>query len=68
VLHDIEGYRHEEIGNLLGVSIGTSKSQLHRARMTLRSHLNQGPSANAEATSDTRTGRQAASPKPVTGV
>jgi RNA polymerase sigma-70 factor (ECF subfamily) len=39
VLHDIEGYRHEEIGDLLGVSIGTSKSQLHRARMTLRTHL-----------------------------
>jgi RNA polymerase sigma factor (sigma-70 family) len=39
VLHDIEGYRHEEIGQLLGVSIGTSKSQLHRARMTLRAHL-----------------------------
>lgn len=39
VLHDIEGYRHEEIGTLLGVSIGTSKSQLHRARMTLRAHL-----------------------------
>jgi len=41
VLHDIEGYRHEEIGHLLGVSIGTSKSQLHRARMTLRGHLNE---------------------------
>jgi RNA polymerase sigma-70 factor (ECF subfamily) len=39
VLHDIEGYRHEEIGELLGVSTGTSKSQLHRARMTLRAHL-----------------------------
>ena len=39
VLHDIEGYRHEEIGRLLGVSIGTSKSQLHRARMTLRTRL-----------------------------
>lgn len=39
VLHDIEGYRHEEIGALLGVSVGTSKSQLHRARMTLRGHL-----------------------------
>ena len=39
VLHDVEGYRHEEIGKLLGVSIGTSKSQLHRARMTLRLHL-----------------------------
>lgn len=39
VLHDIEGYRHDEIGTLLGVSVGTSKSQLHRARMALRAHL-----------------------------
>jgi RNA polymerase sigma-70 factor (ECF subfamily) len=36
VLHDIEGYKHEEIADLLGVSAGTSKSQLHRARMVLR--------------------------------
>lgn len=36
VLHDVEGYKHEEIGELLGVSPGTSKSQLHRARQTLR--------------------------------
>jgi RNA polymerase sigma-70 factor (ECF subfamily) len=36
VLHDVEGYRHEEIGTLLGVSPGTSKSQLHRARQALR--------------------------------
>jgi RNA polymerase sigma-70 factor (ECF subfamily) len=39
VLHDVEGYRHEEIGNLLGVSPGTSKSQLHRARQTLKDLL-----------------------------
>jgi RNA polymerase sigma-70 factor (ECF subfamily) len=39
VLHDVEGYKHDEIGRLLGVSVGTSKSQLHRARMTLRMHL-----------------------------
>lgn len=39
VLHDIEGYRHEEIGTMLGIAIGTSKAQLHRARMLLRSHL-----------------------------
>ncbi|HEX6558611.1 MAG TPA: RNA polymerase sigma factor [Longimicrobiales bacterium] len=39
VLHDIEGYKHEEIAELLGVSAGTSKSQLHRARMTLRECL-----------------------------
>lgn len=36
VLHDIEGYKHEEIATLLGVTAGTSKSQLHRARMVLR--------------------------------
>jgi RNA polymerase sigma-70 factor (ECF subfamily) len=40
VLHDVEGYRHEEIAQLLGVSAGTSKSQLHRARHTLRALLN----------------------------
>jgi RNA polymerase sigma factor (sigma-70 family) len=39
VLHDIEGYKHDEIGQLLDISVGTSKSQLHRARMTLRGHL-----------------------------
>jgi RNA polymerase sigma-70 factor (ECF subfamily) len=39
VLHDVQGYEHEEISNLLGVSIGTSKSQLHKARMRLRELL-----------------------------
>jgi len=39
VLHDMEGYKHEEIGTLLGVDPGTSRSQLHRARMMLRKHL-----------------------------
>jgi RNA polymerase sigma-70 factor (ECF subfamily) len=39
VLHDMEGYKHEEIGDLLGVDAGTSRSQLHRARMLLRQLL-----------------------------
>ncbi len=39
VLFDVEGYRHEEIAELLGISTGTSKSQLHRARMILREYL-----------------------------
>jgi len=39
VLHDIEGYKHEEIAGMLGISVGTSKSQLHRARMALRAFL-----------------------------
>jgi RNA polymerase sigma-70 factor (ECF subfamily) len=40
VLHDVEGYEHEEVANLLGCSVGTSKSQLHKARMRLRQLLN----------------------------
>lgn len=39
VLHDVEGYKHREIGGLLGISEGTSKSQLHEARMALREQL-----------------------------
>jgi RNA polymerase sigma-70 factor, ECF subfamily len=40
VLHDVEGYRHEEIGTMLGITSGGSKAQLHRARMLLREALN----------------------------
>jgi RNA polymerase sigma-70 factor (ECF subfamily) len=40
VLYDVEGYGHEEIAKQMGISVGTSKSQLHRARMLLRGHLN----------------------------
>lgn len=39
VLHDIEGYRHEEIAEQMGIAVGTSKAQLHRARMLLREVL-----------------------------
>jgi RNA polymerase sigma-70 factor (ECF subfamily) len=39
VLHDLEGYTHDEIGGLLGVEPGTSKSQLHRARARVRARL-----------------------------
>ncbi len=39
VLHDVEGYRHQEIARLKGIAVGTSKAQLHRARMLLRGHL-----------------------------
>lgn len=41
VLHDVEGLEHSEIASLLGCSIGTSKSQLHRARMRMRLLLRQ---------------------------
>jgi RNA polymerase sigma-70 factor (ECF subfamily) len=39
VLHDVEGYKHREIGKLVGITTGTSKGQLHRARMALRRYL-----------------------------
>jgi RNA polymerase sigma-70 factor, ECF subfamily len=39
VLHDVEGYRHGEIANLMGLAEGTCKAQLHRARRLLREAL-----------------------------
>jgi RNA polymerase sigma-70 factor (ECF subfamily) len=39
ILHDMEGYEHGEIGRMLGISEGTSKSQLHKARLRLREML-----------------------------
>jgi RNA polymerase sigma-70 factor (ECF subfamily) len=41
ILHDVEGHEHEEIARMLGCSVGTSKSQLHKARMKLRTLLRQ---------------------------
>ena len=40
VLHDVEGYEHNEIAEMLGCSVGNSKSQLHKARIKLRDLLN----------------------------
>ncbi|MDT7543466.1 MAG: polymerase sigma-70 factor, subfamily [Acidobacteriota bacterium] len=39
ILHDVEGYEHEEIARMLGCAAGTSKSQLHKARFKLRTLL-----------------------------
>lgn len=39
VLHDVEGYEHEEVARILGCSVGTSKSQLHKARLKLQKLL-----------------------------
>jgi len=38
-LHDVEGYLHEEIAQLTGTAVGTSKAQLHRARKLMKEHL-----------------------------
>jgi RNA polymerase sigma-70 factor, ECF subfamily len=39
VLHDVEGFEHNEIADMVGCSIGNSKSQLHKARLKLRDYL-----------------------------
>jgi len=51
VLHDVEGYEHNEIAEMLGCSIGNSKSQLHKARMKLRVLL-----ASAQRTTEATAG------------
>jgi RNA polymerase sigma-70 factor (ECF subfamily) len=38
-LHDVQGYEHTEVARILGISVGTSKSQLHKARLKLRGLL-----------------------------
>src|ERR1700755_1673075 len=43
VLHDVEGFEHEEVARLLGCAVGTSKSQLHKARTKLRKLLKGHP-------------------------
>lgn len=39
VLHDVEGWKHEEIADMLGMAVGSSKAQLHRARGLLRARM-----------------------------
>ena len=48
VLHDVEGYEHNEIAEIVGCSIGNSKSQLHKARMKLRDLLKMNRNEKAE--------------------
>lgn len=52
ILHDVEGYEHEEIGKILGCAVGTSKSQLHKARIKLRRLLREhnGPRKKSDNT------------------
>ena len=44
VMHYVEGYEHREIARILGISVGTSKSQLYKARVWLRELLRDGGS------------------------
>ena len=51
MLHDVEGYEHHEIAEIMGCSIGNSKSQLHKARMQLRNLLQAAPPSALQAAS-----------------
>jgi RNA polymerase sigma-70 factor (ECF subfamily) len=55
VLHDVEGHEHEEVARLLGCSVGTSKSQLHKARMKLRTLLTTGKKSRRRVAARTPT-------------
>jgi RNA polymerase sigma-70 factor (ECF subfamily) len=49
VLHDVEGFGHQEVGAALGISEGTSKSQVHKARLRIRAFLQQAVPAPSGA-------------------
>lgn len=49
VLHDVEGFEHNEIATMVGCSIGNSKSQLHKARLKLRDYLKSMRAEKAES-------------------
>jgi RNA polymerase sigma-70 factor, ECF subfamily len=48
LLHEVEGYQHREIAELLGCSVGTSKSQLHKAKLKIRDFLTYTPQTQSE--------------------
>jgi RNA polymerase sigma-70 factor, ECF subfamily len=64
ILHDVEGYEHTEIAEMLGCSVGTSKSQLHKARINLRNQLNVTRAENGRcpATQEMKTEREVSVP------
>ena len=67
LLHEVEGYEHQEIADLLGCSVGNSKSQLHKAKLRIRDFLAcppaaRGVTARNQAHSSTRDQSKSASP------
>jgi DNA-directed RNA polymerase specialized sigma24 family protein len=49
LLHEVEGYEHREIAQMLGCCVGNSKSQLHKAKLRIRERLVRSPKASPQA-------------------
>jgi RNA polymerase sigma-70 factor (ECF subfamily) len=64
VLHDVQGYEHNEIADIMDCSIGNSKSQLHKARMRLRELLQEAARAKAREQRESARGRMEAAGEP----
>jgi RNA polymerase sigma-70 factor (ECF subfamily) len=64
LLHEVDGYQHREIAQLLGCSIGNSKSQLHKAKLKIRDFLSQ-PDTEAAVVGDAGRERSIARRRPV---
>ena len=59
VLHEVEGYEHQEIAEMLGCSVGNSKSQLHKAKLRIRELLSRVPESRAAVISKERLSKPA---------
>ncbi|HTA23275.1 MAG TPA: sigma-70 family RNA polymerase sigma factor [Terriglobales bacterium] len=64
LLHEVEGYEHQEIAELLGCSVGNSKSQLHKAKLKIRDFLACPPETRAETRRNGRPGSSRAKSVP----
>jgi len=59
VLHEVEGYEHQEIAEMLGCSVGNSKSQLHKAKLRIRELLSRAPESRATTIQEERPAKPA---------
>ena len=62
LLHEVEGYEHKEIAEMLGCSVGNSKSQLHKAKLRIRELLARSIEAQASGRAQTRRRKRVAIP------
>jgi RNA polymerase sigma-70 factor (ECF subfamily) len=62
LLHEVEGYEHQEIAEMLGCSVGNSKSQLHKAKLRIRELLARTPEARTVTVRTARSSSKVARP------